>query len=332
VVEAAAGGDAVVAATGVAFGARVAREHLGLPLATVHLQPACLRSLEETPVIAGLPFPGRAPRFLKRALYRVVDWFADRELAGPLNAFRARLGLSPCARILGDWWNSPDLILALFPEWFARPQPDWPRQTVATEFPLYDESATLPPCDELERFLAAGEPPIAFTPGSATQGAERFFAAAAGACARLGRRGLLITRYAHQVPASLPEGVRHVAYVPFSRMLPHVAAFVHHGGIGTTAQAFAAAVPQLIVPMSFDQPDNARRVAALGAGRWLPPARVSAGTLARELRILLEDTEVTRQARELAERIPGGARLEQASTVLESWAAGARAVPFAANR
>ena len=60
----------------------------------------------------------------------------------------------------------------------------------------------------------------------------------------MGRCGLPVTRYPEQLPASLPEGVRHCAYMPFSPLLPRSAALVHHGGIGTKAQALAAGIPQ----------------------------------------------------------------------------------------
>ena len=93
----------------------------------------------------------------------------------------------------------------------------------------------------------------------------RAFRGRAAACERLGRRGLLLTKFANQVPTPLPAGVIHVAYAPFSELLPQCAALVHHGGIGTTAQALAAGVPQLIVPFAHDQHDNAARVSGSGA-------------------------------------------------------------------
>jgi rhamnosyltransferase subunit B len=60
---------------------------------------------------------------------------------------------------------------------------------------------------------------------------------------------------------------------------------VHHGGIGTVAQGLAAGVPQLVMAMSHDQPDNGCRLTHLGVGAYLypkafTPARV-ADTLAR---------------------------------------------------
>ena len=70
---------------------------------------------------------------------------------------------------------------------------------------------------------------------------------------------------------SLPDGVRYFDYVPFSQVLHRSAALVHHGGIGTAAQGLAAGRPQLIMPTTFDQPDNARRLVGLGVARSLRP-------------------------------------------------------------
>jgi UDP:flavonoid glycosyltransferase YjiC (YdhE family) len=68
---------------------------------------------------------------------------------------------------------------------------------------------------------------------------------------------------------SLPNGVRHFDYVPLSKVLPRSTALIHHGGIGTMSQAIAAGIPQLIIPTSHDQPDNAVRVRRLGIGEFL---------------------------------------------------------------
>ena len=50
-----------------------------------------------------------------------------------------------------------------------------------------------------------------------------------------------------------------------------IAALVHHGGIGSSAQALAAGVPQLVMPMAYDQLDNATRLKRLKVGDWLMP-------------------------------------------------------------
>ena len=41
---------------------------------------------------------------------------------------------------------------------------------------------------------------------------------------------------------------------PFRWLVPRSAALVHHGGIGTLSQGLAGGVPQVVMPMGFDQP------------------------------------------------------------------------------
>jgi rhamnosyltransferase subunit B len=73
-----------------------------------------------------------------------------------------------------------------------------------------------------------------------------------------------VTPFADQLPEKLPPFAMHAAYVPFDLLAPRVAAFVHHGGVGTCAQVLAAGRPQLITPFAHDQFDNAARLARLG--------------------------------------------------------------------
>ena len=131
-------GRMVLIAPATAFAARIAQEKLGLPLATVHLQPAMLRSTID-PACYGFPdIIGHLPRPLRDPYLRAVDRFLlDPVLAPETNAFRGELGLPPVRRLWDRWFQSPQLILGLFPEWFAPPQPDWPPNVHMTGFPLW---------------------------------------------------------------------------------------------------------------------------------------------------------------------------------------------------
>lgn len=305
-------GRTVVVAGAPVFGARIAHEHLGVPLATIQLQPATFRSLYDTPRLPLVPPPQWQPRFCRRFVYWLADQLVDRHLAAPLNDFRSQFQLPPVRRVLGDWWLSPQLVLGLFPAWFAAPQPDWPAQSLLTGFPLYDgvQPSALPAaaCE----FLRAGSPPIVFTPGSAMRHGDSFFRTAVDVCGRLNRRGLLLTRYGEQLPASLPESVRHFEFLPMSLLLPQCAAIVHHGGIGTTGQALAAGTPQLIMPMAYDQPDNADRAVRLGVARKISRRAFQPRAVARALAELLEHPEVTRQCRAFAPQADSPQRLDGA--------------------
>jgi rhamnosyltransferase subunit B len=107
------------------------------------------------------------------------------------------------------------------------------------------------------------------------------------ASAALNQRALLITPFADQLPHPLPPHAHAVSYAPFDALLPRLAALVHHGGIGTTAQALAAGLPQGVVPFAHDQFDNATRLVKRGVGLRLTTrssVRQWAATLDRLLR------------------------------------------------
>jgi UDP:flavonoid glycosyltransferase YjiC (YdhE family) len=287
-------GRTLLLGAGIAFGARIAAEALNIPLVTVHLQPAVFMSVIDPPVIgAGFEWFRRVPRWVRRMLYRLGDLHSDRIVAPGINAYRAQLGLrQPVRRIMRGYWMSPFKVLALFPDWYAAKQADWPAQTVVTRFPLYDEGDQVEVPPDLDRFIADGRPPILFTPGSANLQARRFFEVGVEACRRLRLRALFVTRYPEQLPSLLPPESRHVDYVPFGHVFPRCASLVHHGGIGTVAQGLAAGVPQLVMAMSHDQPDNGYRLRQMGVGDYLYPKAFTPGRVADALARLTSSPKV----------------------------------------
>ena len=118
------------------------------------------------------------------------------------------------------------------------------------------------------------------------------------------------------MPNDLPNTVAHFNYVPFSRLLPRAAVLVHHGGIGTASQGLSAGVPQLVMPLAHDQPDNADRLRRLGVGRALKPKRFTSANVARELQALNTD-DVRKTCRAVAERFVGTDYLGQTCELIE---------------
>jgi UDP:flavonoid glycosyltransferase YjiC (YdhE family) len=133
------------------------------------------------------------------------------------------------------------------------------------------------------------------------QGAE-FFVTALAACRRAGIRALFATKFPATLPA-LPPEILPVTYAPFSTLLPRCAAIVHHGGIGTTSQALAAGIPQLIRPFSHDQPDNAARVRRLGVGECLWPRDFTVENLAAALADSLGDEDRRKKCATFGEQL-----------------------------
>ena len=60
-------------------------------------------------------------------------------------------------------------------------------------------------------------------------------------------------------------------YVRHAAVLPHAALLVTHAGLGSVVVALAHGVPMLCLPLDREQPENARAVEDLGAGRMLDP-------------------------------------------------------------
>lgn len=311
-------GEGVVVASTLSLGARVAQDRLGLPLATVHVMPVMMESRHAPPVLPGLPLsPYLSARF-HHWLGRGADLYVIGPAALPvLNAFRHDLDLPPVRR-LRHWWNSPLRVILAAPGWYAPPQPDWPTQTVQVGFPLADrfgDADELSPA--LTEFLQAGDLPLAFTYGSAMRHGQAFFETAARVCTRLGRRGVLLAPQPGQVPTDLPAQVVHLPYAPFSRLLPRCAALIHHGGVGTVAQALAAGIPQLVVPVAFDHFDEADRLSRLGLGSSLSRRRFTPGRAAAEIRRLLEAPHVTRACSAAKARMAGEHGVSAACDAIE---------------
>jgi UDP:flavonoid glycosyltransferase YjiC (YdhE family) len=114
--------------------------------------------------------------------------------------------------------------------------------------------------------------------------------------------------------------VRHFEYAPFSQLLPKAAAFVHHGGIGTAAQAMVAGVKQIIMPLSHDQFDNADRMQRMGVARSIPAKQYRAPQVAKVLGELLSDAGVDAHCREVAGRFAGTDPVADTCKLIESLA------------
>jgi rhamnosyltransferase subunit B len=257
-------------------------------------------------------------------LRRLAAAFIDPAALPDVNAARAAHGMPPVASLIDYLFTVPDLSVTLFPEWFAATQPDWPQPLFRAGFPLFDPDPDAALSPELERFLEAeqGSKPLVFTPGTGNTQARAYFSHARAAVERLGLRAIFLTPHREQLPPDLPPAILWQDYVPLRRLLPHVALLVHHGGIGTTAEALRAGTPQLVVPLAHDQFDNAARIEALGAGAGLPASRLDTARLARTLHRLLGDAALARRCRDIGLRFVSGQALQDLCARLEALSSG----------
>lgn len=295
-------GKTVVLAPSISLGARIAHDKLGVPFATINVFPQWLRTVHE-PLAMPPNIHRRLPMILKKGFRSLADLMVDKAMSEQTNAFRRELDL-PAVRPMRDGWlQSPQLILGLFPAWFVKPQPDWPEHAYLTGFCMFDGSSGEPLSPDVESFLAAGSPPIVVNAFSAQQESTAFFNTSIAALRKIGRRGILLTPFKAAVPLQLAPDMGYFGYVPHSSLLPRAAGIVHQAGIGTCAQSLAAGIPQLVVPFSFDQPFNARRLCSLGVGTSLDIRAYGPARVAEEMNRLLKSDSVRRNCAEYAGRL-----------------------------
>lgn len=305
-VQADGGADLLVSQI-LTFAAPLVAEKSGIRWVSTELQPGAFLSAYDPPVLAPLPalarLRGLAAPF-HAALFRLVRR-VGRSWGEPVHRLRRELGLPPGGDPLFGGRHSPHRVLALFSSVIGPPQPDWPRNTLVTGFPFFDDDDALLP-RELAQFLADGEPPLVFTLGSsAVRDAGDFYVQSVAAARMLGRRAVLLVgdEPRNRAPEPLPEHIVTAAYAPYARLFPVASAIVHHGGIGTTAQALRAGKPMLVMPFGGDQYDNAARIERLGVGRTIMRRRYTAGRAAAALRELLGNRAYRDRAVDLSARI-----------------------------
>jgi UDP:flavonoid glycosyltransferase YjiC (YdhE family) len=306
--------DVLVANPGVLAASLIHEQH-GHPWVSLVLQPWMVPSSVAPPRMPGLTLLHRAPRPVWKAIWRGLDLVGDVLVGRDLNQLRVSIGLKPTRRIFKNWL-SPQRIIGLFPDWYGPPPTDWPEQIRLVGFPLFDGRQQTSLSREVSEFCGAGSPPVAFTFGTGMRHSAALFRAACEATERCGLRALFLTRHQDQLPDRLPPSILHCEFAPFQDLFPRCAAVLHHGGIGTVAAALAAGVPQLIRPLCFDQIDNGARVARLGAGDWIHPARSGPRHIAEALQKLAK-TEVRNRCRLLAERCSPNGALEAAAKLIE---------------
>lgn len=288
----------------VVFAAASVVEKTGIKWITTSLAPGSFMSPHD-PIVPPTAQWLRHFRFLGATFHRgifalvrrmVESWFA------PYREFRRELGLSEDHNPLFDGKCSDLLHLAMFSKVLGKPQPDWHIPTLQTGFCFYDGQNDLGkmPAD-LSEFLETGEPPIVFTLGSAAvMDARDFFEESAKAARILNKRAVLLYGIFNQPPKLLDENIVGFDYAPYSQVFPKAACVVHQGGVGTTSQVLRAGVPQLIMPFSHDQPDNAARCERIGVARTISREKYNAENAAKQISELLGDLSYQANAVEMS--------------------------------
>lgn len=255
----------------------VARQ-LGKPWVFSGVSPMAFISFIDPPYLHGLRWLGKdsvLPSWWKA----VLRWFflkLSDVIYVDYRQIEQELGL-PHQHPLFSGRYSPWLNLALFSSLLAKPQSDWPENTIQCGYVKETISIVHQLHDAgLEYFLASGSAPVVFTLGSVSRvDPQDFYALALTVIAKLGVRAVLIKRETVQlnVVPSLPVFV--CSFADYSMLFKACQCVVHHGGVATLMQVVAAGKPSLILPRTLDQFDQAVRARKLGIAEVLPFKKMS---------------------------------------------------------
>jgi UDP:flavonoid glycosyltransferase YjiC (YdhE family) len=92
--------------------------------------------------------------------------------------------------------------------------------------------------------------------------------------------------------------------IPISWLFPRIAAAIHHGGAGTTAEALKAGIPSVVIPFFGDQFFWGRQVFALGVGpEPIPRKKLTIGSLINAINGVTTDQKINQNAVALGVRI-----------------------------
>ncbi len=136
---------------------------------------------------------------------------------------------------------------------------------------------------------------------------------------------LIVTSGGQRDPAALgleagADNVHVARWLRHDQLLPRCDAVITVGGKATILAAMTAGVPLVVVPTSWDKPDNARRVTEAGAGVALRARGASPAALRRAVRQVLYQPRFREQAQRLADTLAAAPGAPRAAELLEGLA------------
>ena len=235
-------------------------------------------------------------------------------ITAAVNAQRRLWDLKECANI-NDQWSSL-LRICQVPEFvdFARKGlPAHCHHTGPFAVPTSRGKTTFP----WERLN--GKPLVYASLGTLVNSVVTVFETIAAAFSTLDVQLVLTTGggLTHDVLGSLPGDVILVDQAPQLELLPRAALVVTHCGINTSLETLSAGKPMVCIPVTFDQPGNARRLHRLGVCEIVGLQELTVDKLRAAAQKVLGDEQYRQRAEQVAEQIKELNGLDKAIQLIE---------------
>ncbi len=300
------GVDAVIVSHSAA--GSIEADKLRLPKISVTLHPQAITAFDPSD-----------PLF-KRIVGSLAGWGMSYFMSRPLDRIRRRLGVPPMgpegitSRLLNLIPVSPHVI---------EPDPRWESRHRMTGYWFSGPAADWSPPQELATFLEDGEPPVVINLGAMAldgRGMQETALLTIEALRQAGLRAIIQGWDAVLSGQKLPDQILHAGSLPHTYLLPKAAGFVHHGGFGSTAAAFQAGVPTVVIPHIIDQYIWGQKVFELGVGpKPIPRKKLTASGLASALNQVVKEQEMRNNAAQLGKTIRSETGLENAVRLIHQY-------------
>jgi MGT family glycosyltransferase len=129
--------------------------------------------------------------------------------------------------------------------------------------------------------------------------------------------GFVVSKGPQHTEFELADNMSGEEFLPQTKVLPHVDAVITHGGNNTTTESFFFGKPMVVLPLFWDQYDNAQRVDELGFGVRLPTYAHDGDELRAALDRLLSDDGLHERMAKIAARLQGVPGTERAAGLIE---------------
>jgi MGT family glycosyltransferase len=296
----------------------------GIPwVRIVSCNPCELKDPQVPPAFSGYPTGDRAGWHEFRAEYERTH----RELWQDFDEFMVAHGASPLPD-LEFVHESPWLDLYLYPE-----AADYPRQR-----PLGPAWHRLESCvrstDEAwvepDGFAAAGEKLVYLSLGSLGSADVELMRGLVETLAESPHR-FVVSKGPQHESFDLADNMIGSEFVPQVSVLPLVDAVITHGGNNTVTECFHFGKPMMVLPLFWDQYDNAQRVDELGFGRRLATYAHEPGELRSALDGLLRDEPLRRRLADVSDALRARPGTVRAADLIEDVARAALRSPDGAG-
>ncbi len=286
----------------------------GVPFVrSVSCQPLEMQGADVPPVFSGLPSDDRTQWADFRAEYRRTHL----DTWGALNEWVQSVGAPALGEL--EFIHEGDLNLYLYPEVadYTDRRPlgaNWHRLDSAVRatdapFALPEQLRTDDPSSKLA-YLSLG------SLGSADVDLMKRLVAVLGST----HHRFIVSKGPLADEFDLPSNMWGEAQVPQTNVLPLVDLIITHGGNNTTTEAFHFGKPMIVLPLFWDQYDNAQRVHELGFGQRLDTYGFADDELTGAVERLLADNALHQRMATNAEIIRGRSGTQKAADLIEALA------------